>query len=94
MMRPAPAPSAVALDAKRSGQSPQAHAVSRSEIFGGWRPGLLAQRSRFSMTLAWLGRRGGGGLGSSESFRGSLISSVMGVLQDRIMRPNKSEINS
>jgi hypothetical protein len=80
MMRPAPAPSAVALDAKLSGQSPLAHAVSRSEILGGCRPGLLAQRSRFSMTLAWLGRRGGGGFGSSDSLRGSLIFSVMVVL--------------
>jgi hypothetical protein len=53
----------------------------------------LAQRSRFSMTLAWLGRRGGGHFGSSESLRGSLTFSVMGALQDENMRPNVAEIN-
>jgi len=46
------------------------------------------------MTTAWLGRRGGGGFGSSESLRGSLTSSVMGALQDKSMRPDEAEINT
>ena len=70
------------------------HAVFGSDNFGGCSPGLLAQRSRFSMTSAWLGRRGGGSFGSSESLRGSLMSSVMGALQDKIMRPDETKINT
>jgi hypothetical protein len=46
------------------------------------------------MTLAWLGRRGGGDLGSSESLRGSLTFSVMGALLDKNMCPNAAEINT
>jgi|KBSMisStaDraftv2_1062788.scaffolds.fasta_scaffold31114_8 hypothetical protein len=46
------------------------------------------------MTLAWLGRRGGGDFGSSESLRGSLTFSVMGALQDKNMCPNVVEINT
>jgi hypothetical protein len=70
------------------------HADCASKDFGGCNPGLLAQRSRFSMTLAWLGRLGGGHFGSSESLRGSLTFSVMGALQDENMRPNAAEINT
>src|ERR1700680_365835 len=33
------------------------------DILGGWRPGLLAQRSSWSMIFWWLGRRGLGGFG-------------------------------
>jgi hypothetical protein len=57
-----------------------------SGMIGGCSPGLLAQRSRFSMTFSWLGRRGFGAFGSSESLRGSLMSSGMAVLQERSMR--------
>src|SRR4051812_14645016 len=52
-------------------------AVFPSDCVGGCSPGLLAQRSRFSMTLAWLGRRGGGDFRSSDSLRGSFMFSVM-----------------
>jgi hypothetical protein len=38
------------------------------------------------MTFSWLGRRGFGAFGSSDSFLGSLMSSVMAVLQDTSMR--------
>ena len=69
-----------------------------SDDLGGWSPGLFAQRSRFSMTSAWLGRRGGGSFCSSDSLRGSLTVSVMGFLQSehfpaRNMRSRKSQIN-
>jgi hypothetical protein len=47
------------------------------DILGGWRPGLLAQRSSWSMIFWWLGRRGFGASGSSESLRGSVTVSVM-----------------
>ena len=46
------------------------------------------------MTFAWLGRRGGGGLRSSDSLRGSLIFSVMGTLQSQMMRLRSPQINS
>ena len=64
----------------------QAQAVLIVGVVGGCRPGLLAQRSMFSMTFSWLGRRGFGAFGSSESLRGSLMSSVIAVLQDITMR--------
>ena len=46
------------------------------------------------MTFSWLGRRGVGGLSSSDNLRGSLISSVMANLQDLIMYPPESKINT
>jgi hypothetical protein len=63
-------------------------------IVGGCRPGLLAQRSRLSMTFSWLGRRGFGAFGSSDSFRGSLMSSVMAVLQAERMRFGDQQIKN
>jgi hypothetical protein len=71
-----------------------AQAVFAAGIVGGCRPGLLAQRSIFSMTFSWLGRRGFGAFGSSESLRGSLISSVMAVLQGTSMRLADPHIKS
>ena len=43
------------------------------------------------MTLAWLGRRGGGGFCSSDSLRGSLMLSVMAILQAGIMTQADSD---
>jgi hypothetical protein len=63
-------------------------------MVGGCRPELLAQRSIFSMTFSWLGRRGFGAFGSSESLRGSLMSSVMAILQGPSMRLGEHRINS
>jgi hypothetical protein len=40
----------------------------------------LAQRSTWSITFWWLGRRGFGASGSSDSLRGNLTSSVMANL--------------
>jgi hypothetical protein len=67
-------------------------AVLESDDFGGCRLRLLAQWSRFSMTISWLGRRGFGAFGSSDSFRGSLISSVMAMLRAGSMRPSPAEL--
>jgi hypothetical protein len=46
------------------------------------------------MTFSWLGRRGFGAFGSSESLRGSLMSSVMAILQGPSMRLGEHRINS
>jgi hypothetical protein len=71
----------------------RAQAVSGSGDFGGCSPGLLAQRSRFSITSRWLARRAFGALGSSDSLRGSLISSVMTILLAEIMTLKSPGIN-
>ena len=44
------------------------------------------------MTSAWLGRRGDGGFRSSDSLRGSLMLSVMAILQAGIMTPSTPQI--
>ena len=41
----------------RTAIAPQAQAILLVGIVGGRRPGLLAQRSKFSMTFSWLGWR-------------------------------------
>jgi hypothetical protein len=51
--------------------------------FGGCKPGLLAQRSRFSMTFSWLGRIGGL---VSLGPRGCLISLLISILHHRKLR--------
>jgi len=66
--------------------------VFSSDNTGGWRPGLLAQRSIWSMTFSWLGRRGLGDCRSSESLRGSLTLSVMASSIDQNMGPEDVQV--
>lgn len=66
--------------------------VFSSDNTGGWRPELLAQRSIWSMTFSWLGRRGLGECGSSESLRGSLTLSVMASSIDQKMGSDGTQV--
>jgi len=58
--------------------------------FGGCRPGLLAHRSRFSMTFSWLGRVAGFW---SFELRGSLVSLLMSVLRSSHLNSLRHPVN-